>query len=183
MTREEFERSIRDDYKIVKILADKDASRTLLLCNKLNGKKAVLKLIDRTSELYDYLSGISFENLPEFYGVIPLDDGEAVMREYIDGISVAEVIDGGLYTYHGAKRVISDLCDALTVIHDAGFVHRDVKPENVLISNDGTVKLIDFNVSRTVKEGKRKDTLVAGTIGYMSPEQYGVGQSDERTDL
>ena len=174
---------MREEYGIVKVLSENNDCRTLLVLNRSNDKKAVLKLLPEASPLYEFLSGISFENLPSVYGFIPLGDGEAVMIEYIDGVTVADVLEGGLYTYRGAKSVISDVCDALSVIHKAGFVHRDVKPENVMISNEGRVVLIDFNVSRTVKEGKKKDTVVAGTIGYMSPEQYGVGQSDPRADV
>ena len=183
MNREEFEKSIRAEYGIIKLLADKNDCKTLLVNNKKFDKKAVLKLLANRAPLYEFLSSVSFANLPMIYGTVPLDDGFAVMEEYIDGVTVADVIEGGLYTYRGAKSVISDICDALSVIHDAGFVHRDIKPENIMISNEGRVVLIDFNVSRTVKEGKKKDTVVAGTIGYMSPEQYGVGQSDPRADV
>ena len=52
-----------------------------------------------------------------------------------------------------------------------------------MISNDGTVKLIDFNASRRVTEGKRSDTVNLGTVGYAPPEQYGVAQSDPRSDI
>ena len=133
--------------------------------------------------MYEYLSGIVFPNLPYVLGTVPLDDGEAVFEEYIDGLTVGQVLDGGVYSYRGAKRVMSDVLSALEVIHSAGFVHRDVKPENVMVSKDGRVVLIDFNVSRSVKGDKPKDTVIAGTIGYMSPEQYGVAESDPRADI
>ena len=71
----------------------------------------------------------------------------------------------------------------MTVLHANGFVHRDIKPENIMITNNGTVKLIDFNASRIYDKNKSSDTISLGTIGYASPEQLGINQSDARTDI
>ena len=128
------------------------------------------------------LCGIRCENLPEIYDAIDASDGQIVLEEYIDGITVAQVMEGGRYRYHGAKRVLTCVCQALTVMHHRGLVHRDVKPENVMISSDGRVVLIDFNASRTVSAAC-KDTVIMGTVGYASPEQLGIAQSDARTDI
>ena len=75
-----------------------------------------------------------------------------------------------------------ELCHAMQVLHHRGLVHRDIKPENVMVSDDGRVVLIDFNASRQVGEGSR-DTVVMGTVGYVSPEQLGLSQTDARTDI
>lgn len=71
----------------------------------------------------------------------------------------------------------------MTVLHANGFVHRDIKPENIMITNNGTVKLIDFNASRIYDKNKSSDTISLGTIGYASPEQLGINQSDARTNI
>ena len=68
------------------------------------------------------------------------------------------------------------------VLHGKGIVHRDVKPENVIVSPSGRVVLVDFNASRIMK-ASGKDTVVLGTVGYASPEQMGVSKSDNRTDI
>ena len=74
------------------------------------------------------------------------------------------------------------MCDALTALHDRGIIHRDVKPENVIVEKSGRVVLIDFNASR-IKSDASKDTVIMGTIGYASPEQLGLAKTDARTDI
>ena len=71
----------------------------------------------------------------------------------------------------------------LSFLHRINIVHRDIKPENIIITDNATVKLIDFNASRVYKNECTADTVVLGTIGYASPEQFGITQSDARTDI
>ena len=63
------------------------------------------------------------------------------------------------------------------------IIYRDLKPANVILTPDGTIKFIDFGVARTHKLGKSKDTVAIGTFGYAPPEQYGKGQTDARSDV
>ena len=60
---------------------------------------------------------------------------------------------------------------------------RDLKAENVILTNEGEVKLIDFDIARIYQPGKSKDTVMMGTQGYAAPEQFGFGQTDARTDI
>lgn len=182
MTREEYIKKVFAAYSLVSVLSEKNGCKVLRLRNKVNGKDLVLRSFPERLDAYEILCGIRCENLPEIYDAIDLDDGQIVLEEYIDGITVAQVMEGGRYRYHGAKKVLSGVCHALNVLHGCDLVHRDVKPENVMIGKDGRVVLIDFNASRTVS-GACKDTVIMGTVGYASPEQLGVTQSDARTDV
>ena len=174
------------EYETIRTISQKsgaDRGCSRIMRSRSADFRAVLRLFPAVNPIYEFLKTVSFENLPEVYDTYILDDGYAVLEEYIDGLTVAEVIENGLYTKSGAVRVISDVCDALTVLHENGFVHRDVKPENVMISKSDTVKLIDFDVSRKITAGKSADTDILGTVGYAPPEQYGIAQSDPRSDI
>lgn len=183
MQCQEYYAQLKKDYDLVRRLSDKNDSLTLLLKHKTLRQNLVYRQYAASFPIYDYLATIAFDNLPLVYDVCHLEDGQIVLEEYIEGLTVAEVIENGLYTYGGAKKVIIGVCNALTVLHAQGFVHRDIKPENVMISGDGIVKLIDFNASRKIALNAQKDTVPIGTIGYASPEQLGIAQSDTKTDI
>ena len=142
----------------------------------------VLRSCPKHLDAYEILCAIRCENLPEIYDAIDVDDGQIILEEHIDGITVAEVMQTGKYRCRGAKKVLWGVCNALTVLHSRGIVHRDVKPENVLVSKSGRVVLIDFNASRK-ETAASKDTVIMGTVGYASPEQLGLSQTDARTDI
>lgn len=182
MTRDAYIRELLNIYSPVSELRSKSDCKILRLRHKASGKDMVLRSFPENLDAYEVLCGIRCKNLPEIYDVIWLEDGQIVFEEYIDGLTVAQALEVGKYRYRGAKKVISGVCQALTVLHDRGLVHRDVKPENVMIGNDGRVVLIDFDASRRVSEAP-KDTVILGTVGYASPEQLGITQSDARTDI
>lgn len=85
-----------------------------------------------------------------------------------------------------ATRLVTDACRALAVMHDSGLVHRDIKPSNILRSTEGTVKLSDFGLARTIEAGSVTITQqgsVLGTPKYMSPEQCRMTNVDHRSDI
>lgn len=182
MTREQYLAELFKSYRLVSALSDKNGCRVLRLRNKNEQKDLVLRSFEEKTAAYELLCGISCKNLPLIYDVINLEDGQIVLEEFIEGLTVSQVMECGKYTYFGAKKVIRAVLSALTVLHKKGLVHRDIKPENIMIDGSGRVVLIDFNAARKISAAK-KDTVIMGTVGYASPEQLGLAQSDERTDL
>ena len=182
MTREQFLTELFKVYRLVSVLSDKNQCKVLRMRNKENNRNIVVRSFANTQIAYEALYGISFENLPLIYDVINLQDGQIVLEEFIEGVTISEVMESGKYRYSGVRKVIRSVCCALTVLHRRGIVHRDVKPENVVIGKDGRVVLIDFNAARKISIAG-KDTVVMGTVGYASPEQLGLAQSDARTDI
>ena len=182
MKREEYIEKILQLYSLVAVLSQKNGCKVLRLRNKNNGKELILRSLPGSLEAYGKLQRIRCENLPEIYDVLELDDGQIVLEEYIDGITAAQVMETGKYRPAGARKVLLGVCDALTVLHRFGIVHRDVKPENVMIGNTGRVVLIDLNAAR-MESVANKDTVIMGTVGYASPEQLGLSQTDARTDI
>ena len=181
-TREEFIKNLFKTYSLVGVLSEKNDCKALRIRHKELQKDIVLHSFPKQVKAYEFLCDIHAKNLPEIYDVIDVSDGQIVLEEFIDGVSVAQVMESGRYRYFGAKKVIIGVCNALKILHNKNIVHRDVKPQNVMIDKNGRVVLIDFNASRKVEIGG-KDTEIMGSVGYASPEQLGVLQSDRRTDI
>ncbi len=182
MTREQYLTELFGGYSMVKVLSDKNDCKVLRVRNKQNQKDMVVRSFLSPVLAYEELYRISSKNLPVIFDVIPLDDGQIVLEEFIEGVTISEVMESGRYHYIGARRVIRSVCEALRILHSMNLVHRDIKPENIVVAEDGRVVLIDFNAARKITCAA-KDTVVMGTVGYASPEQLGVAQSDARTDI
>ena len=101
------------------------------------------------------LCGIKHRNLMEVYD-LRLQGGVCVsLCEYINGITLAFRVDSGqLFDVKSAKRILCQICDGLTALHSRGIVHRDIKPENIMITNDGTAKIIDYSICRLTKNSR-----------------------------
>lgn len=175
---------LKSEYSLVRILKKTQEKTIAVFRHNKMGKNVVCRRFTGDGEVYKRLEGVICPNLPEVYGTFEGDNGFlVVLEEYIDGITVGDVLATGLYNEKGVRAVINGVCDGLNVLHGLGIVHRDIKPENVMITNTGVVKIIDFDAARIFKQGKSADTKVMGTIGYAAPEQMGLAQSDERTDI
>jgi hypothetical protein len=112
-----------------------------------------------------------------------------IVMEFVKGKELQEFFDAKRrFEVKEAVRIMCELCDALQFAHEAGIVHRDVKPANVMIDAQGRVKLADFGVARitdadrTLTERTQAGTMI-GTPAYMSPEQISGGEVDRRTDI
>lgn len=174
---------IRSEYGLISVLSQKNGAVVLRMRHIASGKDMIVRRYDVPVPAYRAIQSVLHRHLPEIYDCIMCEDGQIVLEEYVEGISVSQVLESGKYTYRGAKTVMIGLCKAVQTLHGMDIIHRDIKPENILISKDGTVKLIDLNASRKPSACKKQDTVILGTIGYAPPEQYGVGQSDRRADI
>ena len=182
MNREQYLTELFNTYSLVSMLSDKNDCRVMRVRNKSTERDMVVRSFPTAVSAYEELYNISAQNLPIIYDVINCDDGQIVLEEFIEGVTISEVMESGNYHYLGTRKVIRAVCHALKVLHERNLVHRDIKPENVVIGKDGRIVLIDFNAARKISSAS-KDTVVMGTVGYASPEQLGVAQSDARTDI
>ena len=115
-------------------------------------------------------------------------DGDTVYlaMEHVPGHTLRDLIaDSGPLTPREALGVLEPVLDALGAAHRAGIVHRDVKPENVLLADDGRVKVADFGLARAATGAASSATqgMLIGTVAYLSPELVLRGVSDSRTDV
>jgi eukaryotic-like serine/threonine-protein kinase len=105
--------------------------------------------------------------------------------EYVPGRTLRSLMrERGWFGYADALEVMDPVLSALAAAHQAGIVHRDVKPENVLIMADGRVKVVDFGLARAqAAAGNTRQGLIIGTVAYIAPEQVTGGVTDVRTDV
>lgn len=137
-------------------------------------------------DVYESISRIQDIHIPRITQC--QEDGGAlyIIEEYISGETLMEKMDRGyIFSRQETRELMIQLCEALECLHIRykPIIHRDIKPSNIVISNDGIVKLIDYNAARRYEEGQASDTVHIGTPGYAAPEQYGFSQSDVRTDI
>ena len=141
---------------------------------------------DISKNFVEKLQKIHAKNVPEIK--LCVEDGEnlIVIEEYIHGNTLYDIQKkNGNFALNQTIEIILEVCDILEIFHNQTppVVHRDIKPMNVMISQDGVVKLIDFGIAKESVSGKTEDTFLGGTKEYAAPEQYGFGQSDARTDI
>ena len=135
----------------------------------INSEKEIL--MKKNVPVEQMLKYLGYENLTR-----------EMLEEYVQGDTLSEILEGGLLTTAESKQIVRQLCSALWVFHSMGVVHRDVKPDNVIIRGKEAV-LIDFDASRIYKSTIQEDTQILGTTGFAAPEQYGLSQSDGRADI
>ena len=174
--------SIETDYETVKTIKHSERGSVSLLQNKQNGTRFIFRHYQGSGEVYRKLLSVSSPHLPKIMEAAEHDGMTAVLEEYIQGDSLAYLLEGALFSPAEARKITRQLCNALWVLHKLGAVHRDIKPENVIIRGSEAI-LIDFDASRIFKSDTNQDTQILGTTGYAAPEQYGIAQTDERADI
>ena len=107
-----------------------------------------------------------------------------LVMEYLPGITLRELLnDYGSLTVEQALDITTAVLQALVVAHREGILHRDVKPENVMLVNDGRIKVGDFGLARPVTSATETGKSLLGTVAYIAPELLTRGQADARSDL
>lgn len=113
------------------------------------------------------------------------EDTFYIVMEFLDGQSVRDLIRvAGAIQVDRAVEIMHTVCNALAYAHDEGIIHRDIKPDNIMILRDGSVKLMDFGLASIVYEKSVTQTgTMMGTFCYMSPEQAQAMKLDARSDI
>lgn len=165
-----------------------DEKKNIVLVQDIrNSELCVKKTLDIYSrDVYEQLASVRIEGVPAVKECVADDGKLIVVEEYVQGRSLKQVLDEqGLLNEEQAYEIAVQLVDILVRLHqlESAIVHRDIKPSNIIIEKNGHVNLIDFNAARHVNADKNEDTRMLGTVYFAAPEQFGFGQSDERTDI
>jgi len=142
------------------------------LSKKLNAK------IEKEAHILRRLAGQ--EGVPKVYEMIEIKSKSVLIQEFILGKTLFDVIERELEEKE-VESVVIQLIDVVTHSHDIGIIHRDIKPGNVMVRPDGTIKLLDYGAAKELKE-KEMSATVTGSRPYMAPEQI-MGKSQRRSDV
>lgn len=130
-------------------------------------------------------------NHPYILKFIHVEEGQRsrpyIVTEYLRGYTLSHLLNSiRPMPENDAIKLAGRICEALVYMHENGVVHRDLKPQNIMLCNDGTIRIMDFGIAKT-KEGRRITftgfTPAVGTPDYMAPEQVKGKRGDERTDI
>ena len=167
------------------VLGGQPPYQTRLIQDAATGKILVQKAIQKDSiPVCRKLQQLESPHLAKIISCEEQQDSGVVTEEYISGETLDEKLHRqGVMPPELVKYYIRQLLEVLEQIHAQGIVHRDISPKNVLISTDGVVKLLDFDIARRRKQNQNTDTTILGTVGFASPEQYGFLQTDATADI
>ena len=151
----------------------------------LRGNSAIVERFKREAQL---MLEFSNDNIVQVYDHFREGSSYYIVMEYIDGISLAKLIEKKRFLPNEtALLIFREVCKALHYAHAKGVIHRDIKPDNVLISKSGEVKLTDFGIARSEdcdEECLTSAGMTLGTPTYMSPEQIDDSSKvDRRSDI
>ena len=191
---------IDDKYEILKLIGQGGMSRVYLAMDRRLNKQWAVKEIekrarDRNNEIV-VQSAIAEANLikqldhPAIVRIVDIIDNGTVIyiiEDYIEGETLNTILErNGAQPQDLVVDWAKQLCSALEYLHTRTppIIYRDMKPANVMLKPDGSIKVIDFGIAREYKEQSLGDTVSMGTRGYAAPEQFGgQGQTDARTDV
>ncbi len=150
-----------------------------------NNRFFVLKRIEPyETEFYKKLKTIKHPNLAEVVGFTVSDGKMYVVLNYISGVTLREYAEkNGALSDEETRHFATDVCRGLCVLHGNSIVHRDINPNNIIITDEKRAVIIDFGICRFEKENQNRDTQILGTHGYAAPEQYGFNQTSEKSDI
>jgi TolB-like protein/Tfp pilus assembly protein PilF/predicted Ser/Thr protein kinase len=129
-------------------------------------------------------AALNHSNIATIYAIEESKDQIFIVMEYIDGIELKDKIKTGAIPIEETINLAIQIAEGLEAAHKKGVVHRDIKSSNIMITNDGKVKIMDFGLAK-IKGGAQLTKIgsTVGTVAYMSPEQAQGEEVDHRTDI
>lgn len=185
---------LQDGYSVLSCYYEQEEKSCYLLQKKETKEKYIVKCRkeredrDSLQKEYEELGRLA-ERYPNLYQRAALHKADGyvyLLRTYIEGKNLEEYVAEDPYLRPERQlEILEEICQAVARLHamDPVILHRDMKPQNLILDAGGHVHLIDFETAREYDGTKKKDTVFFGTEGSAAPEQYGYAQTDVRTDV
>ncbi|MFL5827872.1 MAG: protein kinase domain-containing protein [Thermoleophilaceae bacterium] len=179
-------------YRLIKTLGRGGMATVFLAEDERLGRRVAIKRLhaDSPEDMRRRLqrearmgASLNHPNLVSVFDIETYEEGVLVVMEYVEGETLADALRDGPLSERRGLEVISAVASALDHVHEAGVVHRDVKPANVLLGSNGAVKLVDLGIGTAVDHTRITRTgTVLGTPAYMAPEQVEGGELTKAVD-
>ncbi|MBS6713101.1 MAG: protein kinase [Ruminococcus sp.] len=185
---------MQEHWIVYECLKESEDSSTFLVKETATGILCVLKwgrnrqaeFLRNEMEIMKKMADRKLSGIPKAYRIFEENGEVYLVREYIEGMSLAQmVLQKGGISEAEIYRISRKICQTAEQFQnpDEPMIHRDIKPENIVVTPGGEVVFIDFGTMRSYKKDRSRDTFVVGTRGTAAPEQYGYTQTDQRTDV
>ncbi|MDZ4786460.1 MAG: serine/threonine-protein kinase [bacterium] len=188
---------LAERFEVIKLLGEGAAGAVFLVKDqKNNGRLVALKILTNT-EAFDentlqrfldelHISqSIQHPNIVSAYDFIKMNDSIAYTMEYVEGKDASTLLDEKLPSYEEIDNIMIQTLSALEELHRRGILHRDIKLENILVSKDGTTKLVDLGLMKRIGNQNKmtKTGILLGTAQYLPPEYIKKGEYLVESDL
>ena len=188
-------------YRIAALLGEGGMGSVYLATQPMIGSRVAIKILSeqcsRKPDLVERFFAeakavnlIRHESIASVLDMAKLDDGRPyIVMEYVEGVTLGPLVVKGDAPLGGIVQVMGEVLSALAAAHEIGIVHRDLKPDNILVTNEGHAKVLDFGIAKLAPglahlSPRTRTGALLGTPAYMAPEQIsGNASVDERTDV
>lgn len=164
------------------------------LCHRLNRLVAIKILKDEFAGDEEFrrrfhaegeaVAMLSHPNIVQVYDVSSSDNANYIVMELIDGISLKQYMEmKGVLNWKETLHFAMQIAKGLEHAHSRGIVHRDIKPHNIMVLKNGSVKVMDFGIARVMNKSNTLTKEALGSVHYISPEQAKGGYTDNRSDI
>ena len=171
-------------YRSVKTIRKTNTATVEIVENSLDGQQYVKKTYPADKrEIFNILQNIDDPHIPRVYEVFFCSD-TIVIEQYICGKTLEElIVEKHQFRREEICRIFEAILSAVCTLQQNHLIHRDIKPDNIIINESGQAVLIDYSIARIYSKNRSEDTERFGTVGYAAPEQFGFSQTDFRSDL
>ena len=183
-----------DRYEILELIGSGMANVYKARCHRLNRLVAIKILKSDLADNADFrrrfhdesqaVAQLSHANIVSVYDVSTNPDREYIVMELIDGITLKQYMERrGRMDWRESLHFITQIMRGLSHAHSRGIIHRDIKPQNIMVLRDGSVKVADFGIACLANQGQTLTQEALGSVHYISPEQARGDRIDARSDI